>query len=349
MHVDDLETPVATVDLEKLDRNIKRFQEYLDTHGIKNRPHIKTHKIPEIAHRQIEAGAIGITCQKLGEAEVMVQAGIRDIFLPYNILGERKLERLANLMRRTEISVTADSETTVRGLPKAARLASKPLPVLVEFDTGAHRCGVQTPGEAADLARLIHRQEGLTFGGLMTYPTNENTGPFVQEVRDLLASDGIPIDRVSGGGTGSMWQAHEHKEVTEHRAGMYVYGDRYTIKSGAMSIADCSFRITSTIVSRPTTDRGILDAGSKTLSSDLLGLDGHGLILEYPEARIYSLSEEHGHTDFSACQKKPEIAERVTIITNHCCVSSNLFNEIIGIRNGQVELIWPVAARGALQ
>ncbi|HLV01686.1 MAG TPA: D-TA family PLP-dependent enzyme, partial [Acidobacteriota bacterium] len=121
------------------------------------------------------------------------------------------------------------------------------------------------------------------------------------------------------------------------------------VKSGAMSIDDCSYRIISTVVSRPTSDRGILDAGSKTLSSDLLGLDGYGLILEYPEARIYALSEEHGHTDFSACSKKPEIGERVTIITNHCCVSSNLFNQVVGIRQERVELLWPVAARGALQ
>lgn len=349
MKIDDLETPVATVNLDTLDRNIERFQKYLDKHGIINRPHMKTHKIPEIAHRQIQAGAAGITCQKLGEAEVMVQAGIRNIFIPYNILGEHKLERLASLMKRADISVTADSEITVRGLPRAARLAGKSLSVLVEFDTGANRCGVQTPTQAADLARLIHREEGLTFGGLMTYPTNENTDPFVREVRDLLVGDQLSIDRVSGGGTGVMWQAHEHQEVTEHRAGMYVYGDRNTVASGAMSIDDCSFRITSTVVSRPTGDRGILDAGSKTLSSDLLGLEGHGLILEYPEARIYSLSEEHGHTDFSACPEKPEIGERVTVITNHCCVSSNLFNQVVGIRDGRVELIWPVAARGALQ
>lgn len=349
MHIDELETPVATVDLDILERNIERLQAYLSTHGIVNRPHIKTHKIPEIAHRQIRAGAAGITCQKLGEAEVMVQAGIRDVFIPYNILGARKLERLASLMKRAEISVTADSEVTVRGLPEAARLAGKPLRVLVEFDTGANRCGVQTPQEASDLARLINRQEGLVFGGLMTYPTNEKTDPFVLEVRNLLSSDGLLVERVSAGGTSCMWQAHEHPEVTEHRAGMYVYGDRATVNSGAMSIDDCSYRVISTVVSRPTSDRGILDAGSKTLSSDLLGLDGHGLVLEYPEARIYALSEEHGHTDFSACPKKPEIGERVTIITNHCCVSSNLFNQIVGIRQERVELVWPIAARGALQ
>src|SRR5262245_54188189 len=133
MHIDQLETPVAIVDLDKLESNITRFQAYLSQHGIANRPHIKTHKIPEIAHMQLTAGAVGITCQKLGEAEVMADAGVKDIFLPYNILGDAKLERLASLARRVAMSVTADSETTVRGLANAMRRAGLTLPVLVEF------------------------------------------------------------------------------------------------------------------------------------------------------------------------------------------------------------------------
>ena len=129
---------------------------------------------------------------------------------------------------------------------------------------------------------------------------------------------------------------------------MYIYGDRNTIKSGAIALEDCSFKVITTVVSRPTADRGILDGGSKTFSSDLLGLEGHGLILEYPEARYYGQSEEHGHVDFSQCAHKPEIGERVTVIPNHCCVVSNLFNQIVGVRSHKVEVIWPVAARGTL-
>jgi D-serine deaminase-like pyridoxal phosphate-dependent protein len=146
-----------------------------------------------------------------------------------------------------------------------------------------------------------------------------------------------------------MWQAHTHPEVNEHRAGMYVYGDRNILRSGAMKLEECSLSVITTVVSRPTADRGILDGGSKTFSSDLLGLEGHGLILEYPEARFYGLSEEHGHVDFSACQRKPDIGERVTVIPNHCCVVNNLFNQIVGVRHGTVEVTWPVAGRGALQ
>lgn len=348
MQINKLDTPVAIVDLDKLAANIARFQHYLDEHGIANRPHIKTHKIPEIAHMQLKAGAIGITCQKIGEAEVMAQAGIGDIFLPYNIIGESKLERLMRLARRVKLSVTADSAFTLRGLSEAAQREGLELETLVEFDSGGGRCGVQSPQEAADLARTIARSPGLRFGGLMTYPSNQNTDGFARETKALLAGE-LAVERVSGGSTPGMWQAHTHPEVNEHRAGMYIYGDRYTVKSGAMAVEDCSLKVITTVVSRPTADRGILDGGSKTFSSDLLGLEGHGLILEYPEALFYGQSEEHGHVDFSKCARKPEIGERVTLIPNHCCVVSNLFNQMVGVRGNQVEVIWPVAARGALQ
>ena len=349
MHIDQIETPAALVDMDLLESHIKRFQAYLDQHGIANRPHIKTHKIPAIALMQVAAGAVGITCQKLGEAEVMADAGIEDIFLPYNILGEAKLERLMNLARRVRMSVTADSDVIVRGLAMAAQRAAVTLPVLVEFDSGMARCGVQSPAAAAELARLIAGSEGLRFGGLMTYPSSVQACAFVRATRALLAPDGIPIERVSGGGTPQMWQAHEYHEITEHRAGMYIFGDRYTINSGAMTVEECAFRVITTVVSRPTADRGILDGGSKTFSSDLLGLDGHGLLLEYPAARFYSMSEEHGHVDFAACARKPAIGDRVTVIVNHCCPVVNLFNQIVGIRDDTVDSTWPVAARGMLQ
>jgi len=348
MRIDELETPVPVVDLDTLEANITRLQAYLDGHKIANRPHIKTHKIPEIAHMQMKAGAIGITCQKISEAEVMADAGFTDIFLPYNIIGATKLEKLMALARRVNLSVTADSSVCVQGLSAAAQRAGLTLAVLVECDTGGGRCGVQNPEQAADLARLIAGSAGLRFGGLMTYPTANNIDDFIKETRGLLQKDGIQIERVSGGGTPSMWDVHTHTEVTEHRAGIYVYGDRLTLRSGAVTLDTCALRVWTTVVSRPTADRGILDAGSKSLSMDLHGLDGYGYICEYPEARIYMLTEEHGHVDFSACQKKPQIGERLSIIPNHCCVVTNLFDEVIGARNGSVEVTWKVAARGTV-
>ena len=337
------------MDLDRLSANIARLQAYLDENHIANRPHIKTHKIPAIAQMQIDAGAIGITCQKISEAEVMANSGFTDIFLPYNILGESKLARLMALAARIHLSVTADSAVVVRGLSGAAQQAGLTLTVLVECDTGAQRCGVQSPQEAAELARLIAGLPGLHFGGLMTYPTSDALDGFVAQTRSLLTQDGLPIERVSGGGTPCMWQAHQHPEVTEHRAGMYVYGDRLTLRSGAVALEHCALRVLSTVISCPTPERGILDAGSKSLSMDLHGLDGYGYICEYPEARIYSLSEEHGHVDFSACERKPKIGERLSIIPNHCCTVTNLFDEVVGARGGQVEVTWQVAARGTVK
>lgn len=349
MRANELETPVPVVDLDILEANISRLQTYLDEHQIANRPHIKTHKIPAIARLQMDAGAVGITCQKVSEAEVMADVGFDDIFIPYNILGHQKLDKLMALARRATISVTADSPVVVRGLSSAAQKADLTLAVLVECDTGGRRCGVQSPGEAAELARMIAGLPNLYFGGLMTYPTNDCLDEFVRETRSLLVEDDLQIERVSGGGTPCMWQAHTHLELTEHRAGIYVYGDRLTLRSGAVRLEDCAIKVHATLVSRPTAERGILDAGSKSLSSDLHGLDGYGWICEYPDAKIYQLSEEHGHVDFSACSKRPEIGERVTIIPNHCCTVTSLFDEVVGVRDDLVEVTWQVAARGTVK
>jgi len=349
MLVDELETPVPVVDIDRMKANIARLQTYLDEHKIANRPHIKTHKIPAIAQMQMDAGAVGITCQKVSEAEVMADAGFSDIFIPYNIVGRSKLQRLMGLAARINVSVTADSTFVIHGLSNAAKQAGLTLTVLVECDTGAQRCGVGSPGDAAELARLIAGLPNLHFGGLMTYPTNEHLDDFVRQTRRLLTEDRLEIDRVSGGGTPNMWQVHTHPELTEHRAGIYVYGDRLTLRSGAVTLDTCALRVLTTVVSRPTSERGILDAGSKSLSMDLHGLDGYGYICEYPEARIYSLSEEHGHVDFSACARKPEIGERVSIIPNHCCTVTCLFDEVVGARGDRVEVTWQVAARGTVR
>jgi D-serine deaminase-like pyridoxal phosphate-dependent protein len=348
MHLDQLDTPVPVVDLDRLEANITRLQSYLDAHQIANRPHVKTHKIPAVAKLQMDAGAVGLTCQKVSEAEVMADAGFDDIFIPYNIIGEGKLTRLMALAQRVRLSVTADSAYTVHGLSKAAQGADLTLSVLIEFDSGLQRCGVQSPREAAELARLIASLPNLHFGGLMAFPMNEHLDPFVRETRSLLENEAIRIERVTGGGTPSMWEAHLHPELTEYRAGIYVYGDRLSLRAGAVTLDTCALRIFTTVVSRPTPDRGILDAGSKCLSSDLHGLDGYGYICEYPQAKIHALSEEHAHVDFSACARKPDIGERVSIIPNHCCMVTSLFDEVIGARGAQVEVTWRVAARSAV-
>lgn len=349
MHIDELDTPVAVVDLDRLEANITRFQAYLTQHGLANRPHVKTHKIPAIAALQMAGGAIGLTCQKVGEAEVMAAAGFDDLFIPYNLLGRAKLDRLMAVAERATVSVTTDSGVVARGLSEAAERAGQTLTVLVECDTGAQRCGVQSPAEAAELAQLIGDLPGLRFGGLMTYPNTAQLDDFARATKAHLAGTGLTVERVSGGGTACMWQAHTHPELTEHRAGMYIYGDWHIVQSGAMTLDDVAFGVLATVVSRPTPARGILDTGSKVLSSDLLGQLGYGHIREYPQAVIEKLSEEHGHVDFSQCERAPEIGERVTVVPNHVCPVTNLLDEVVGARRGLVEVTWPVAARGTVK
>ncbi|MFI5339741.1 MAG: D-TA family PLP-dependent enzyme [Candidatus Methylomirabilales bacterium] len=347
--VKDLDTPVVTIDLDIVEANIARLQKYLNGHGIKNRPHIKTHKIPAIAQKQIAAGAVGIACQKIGETEVMAAAGIRDIMLPFNIIGPAKLERLMAVAKHVRLSVTADSEPVVKGLSEAARGAGVTLPVLVECDTGLQRVGVQSPEAALDLARVIARMPGLTFGGLMTYPNSEAAGKFFARALELFRGPGIPVPEVSGGGTPVMWQAHTVPGLTEHRAGTYIYNDRSVVRSGAATWEQCAMHIWATVVSRPTPGRAILDAGSKALTSDLLGFEDYGHVVEYPQARLYALSEEHGHMDVSECAKKPEVGEVVSIIPNHTCVVSNLFDTLLVTRRGKVEGEWTVVGRGKVR
>jgi D-serine deaminase-like pyridoxal phosphate-dependent protein len=355
--IDDLDTPTLLIDLDIVERNIRRMQEYCDTHDMALRPHIKTHKIPPLAHRQMAAGARGITCQKIGEAEIMAAAGLSDILITYNILGAAKLERLARLAHRAAVKVTADASEVVDGLDRMAARAGVALTILVECDTGGERAGVQTPAQALALAQHIDRAGRLRFGGLMTYPILPSSGPWLREARALLDAAGLPPTVISGGGTPAAFRTHEYAEITELRVGTDIYNDRTTVARGGADLSDCAQHVLATVVSRPTATRCILDAGSKTLTSDpVRGGDatardtqGHGHIVEYPEATIYALSEEHGHVDVSACPRSPALGERVRVIANHACTVSNLFDEAYAHRNGAVEAVWAIAARGKIQ
>jgi D-serine deaminase-like pyridoxal phosphate-dependent protein len=350
MHVTALDTPVVTIDMEVVERNIARMQGYCDTHGLDFRPHIKTHKLPLLAHMQVRAGAVGIACQKLGEAEVMAAAGLSDVLVTFPLVGAAKAERLATLAHGTRIAVVGDSATIARGLSETLARAGVRLDFLVECDTGFHRTGVQSPEHAADLAELVAGLEGLRFGGLMTYPTTPETAPWIAAAKRAIQARGLEVSRVSGGGTPTALYTHEIGEVTEIRAGVYIYGDRNCIVEGAMMVEDCALRVRATVVSRPTSGRAILDAGSKALTTDLTaGTQGFGLIDEYPDAIIYDLSEEHGHVDVSACARGPEVGEVVTILPNHACPVSNLYDEVVLQRAGMVVGILPVAARGKVR
>ncbi|PVE23751.1 alanine racemase [Microvirga sp. KLBC 81] len=347
--IHELDTPVVLIDLDRVEANLRRAQDYADTHGVKLRPHIKTHKLPQFAKRQMELGAIGITCQKIGEAEVMADAGITDILLPYNILGEPKLKRLLALAKRTSIKVTADSTTTIDGYSRAFAGSGITLSVLVECDTGGGRVGVQTPEEALALAKRIAGSNGLRFAGLMTYPAKgmaAQANAWLERAKALLNEAGLPPEIVSTGGTPDIWQSGENRAATEYRPGTYIYLDRFQVQEGVGSFDDCALTVFATVVSRPTDTRAILDTGSKALTSDTLGLQGFGRIVEYPDAAIVSLSEEHGIVDLTHSATRPEVGEMVRIIPNHVCPVSNLFDDVTFVRGDDVIDTVPVAARG---
>lgn len=353
MHIDEIDTPAILIDMDKVDANLARAQAYADANGLPLRPHVKTHKLPEMALKQLALGAIGVTCQKIGEADAMANGGVTDIFLPYNILGAAKLDRLAALNARVTLSVTADSAETIAGY--AARFTSEaPLKVLVECDTGSERCGVQTAEEAVALARQITDAPGLIFGGLMTYPPKRGVAQadaWMKKAKAALEDAGMPPEIISSGGTPDLMHAGEASVTTEYRPGTYIYSDRMQVSWGHGTIDDCALTVKATVVSRPTPDRAVLDTGSKALAADKAPepMLGHGHIVEYPDAIIQGLSEEHAVVDLTGCKTKPKIGETVRVIPNHACVISNLFDHVYLVRGDQVERRADVTSRGKLQ
>ncbi len=340
------------VRLDVVERNIRRVHGHLARHGIAIRPHVKTHKIPALGRLQMAAGAVGITCQKLGEVEVFADAGVADdVLLTFNVIGRSKIERLLALSRRLRrLAVVFDNEVVARGLSEGARAAGTEVPFLVECDTGFGRNGVQTPEAALDLVRTAMRLGGLRFEGLMTFPNREpGTRAFFERALELFGRAGIAVPVVSGGGTPAVFTAQSIPQLTEQRAGVYVYNDRMVVASGTATWDDCAMRVRCTVVSRPTPDRAVLDAGSKVFTSDLYTVTGYGHLLEYPQAAVVNLSEEHGVVDLSACRERPKIGEVVEVVPNHCCAVSNMVDEVYAVRDGAVEAVWPVAARGRVR
>lgn len=349
MHISELDTPVPVVDYDIARRNIRRLQEYCDAHQFKLRPHIKTHKLPLFAHEQCKAGAVGITVQKVGEAEIMAQTGLTDILITYNVMGQEKAERLAHLTNFARISVAIDNDKALQSLAWAGSRASAPIGVLIEFESGGNRQGVQTPAQAVDLAKAVLSHSGVEFIGLMTYPTTPKTAEFLRKTLPLFRKAGIEVSVVSGGGTPNAYRTHELAPVNELRVGTYIYNDRMMMAAQAATLEDCALTVLATVVSCPTSERAVIDAGSKTLSSDLLAPgqgDGYGLLPDYPDASIARLNEEHGVVDLGRSARKPEVGERVRIIPNHVCVVTNLHDYIYLHRDGAVLAQLPVYLRG---
>jgi len=345
-------TPAVVIDMDRVERNIARIQAACDAAGVANRPHIKTHKSPYLAGLQCAAGAKGITCQKLGEAEVMVDGGLDDILISYNLLGEQKMQRLGALMRRASVTVTADNPVVLADLPMAAAVAGRPVSVVIECDTGRKRAGVETPAEAIALARQMTTMPEVSFAGFMLYPT-ESGWPeaqrFLDEALAGVRALGLEPSIISTGGSPNLRNLGQLRGATEHRPGTYIYNDRMQVAAGVATWDDCALTVYSTVVSRAAAERGILDAGSKTLTSDTGGLDGHGLILEHPEAKIARFAEEHGFLDLSRSNTRPQVGDVVRIVPNHVCVVVNMVDEVLMVRGNDIIGTLPVAARGKLR
>lgn len=345
-------TPAVVIDLDRVEANIARVQAMCDAKGVANRPHIKTHKSPVIARMQRDAGAKGITCQKLGEAEVMADGGLDDILISYNLISAARSGRLAALRRRSDITVCADNPVTLAAYAEAANATQLPLGVAIECDTGRKRAGVETAKEAIELARIIKETPGLEFRGFLFYPTEQSwpqTQGFYDEARKGVGALGLTPRIVSTGGTPNLANMGRLEGGTEHRAGTYVFNDRMMLACGAATPEDCALAVYATVVSRAAPERGILDSGSKTLTADTGGLDdGYGLILEYPQAKIKGFAEEHGFLDLSRSNDRPKVGDVVRIVPNHVCVVVNMVDQMIAVRGDEIVDVLPVAARGKL-
>jgi len=349
--IETVETPAVLIDEGVARRNITRYQAYCDEHDLALRPHIKTHKLPHFAKLQMEAGAVGITCQKMSEAEAMADGGLEDILITYNILGAAKRERLRLLAERVpRLAVTVDNAVTVRGLSETFAASGKPLPVLIECNTGADRCGVATPQDALALARMVSDSPGLMLRGLMTYPPvggGAAVAAFMGAAKALLEDAGLACDVISSGGSPDMWTASAEAGVTEYRIGTYIYNDRSLVTRGVCTWDDCALSVLTTVVSTPASGRAIVDAGSKTLTSDLFSLTGHGHVLGHDDVSVARLSEEHGTLEWDGGDRFA-IGERIRIVPNHVCVVSNMVDQVwlIGADGGLAP--YAVAARGGI-
>ena len=283
----------------------------------------------------------------------MVDAGIKDIFLTTMTFGPGKLDRLAEVARHCQLSVVADSVRAVDEVLVAARKANSEISILIECDTGAARCGLRDPNAICKLAQYIIDLDGLHFGGLMTYPAAGKRQFSCEVLEAAIAActgAGIAVETVTSGGSPDMWSKEGLIPVTEYRAGTYIYNDRALLTYGTATLNQCAMVVMTTVVSKPAPDRAIIDAGSKALTSDLIGLNGYGYVIEYPDAVIYQVNEEHGYLDISKCGDRPTVGERIAYCpiilawSPICLITCLLFQKtayrrFAGRRSGQSALM----------
>jgi len=360
--LDEVETPVAVVDLYRLDANLQRLQSYADSHGIVLWPHTKTHKSAEIGLQQLAHGAGGLTVAKTGEAEVFYEAGAPRILVHYPPFGQDKWERLAGIAADgIELTVAVDGVAAAEGLAAALRRRGARAELLVELDVGLHRTGQTTAAGALALAQQLTKLPAVEVAGISCYPGHCRgdaetirsrlmaADEFLRETRDAFAQAGIPNGRISGGSTPTRYLTHETC-VNELRSGTYSLMDRTDGPSEPDGGLDaCALWVEVTVVSDAVPGQIVIDAGSKTLTSDSHDDGGHGVIVGRPGANLHTINEEHGYVDVSALEERPAVGEHVRVIPNHACGCVNLHDALLGVRDGVVDRVIRVSGRGLVR
>jgi D-serine deaminase-like pyridoxal phosphate-dependent protein len=372
MLLTDVPTPRVFVDVNRVHNNIRSMAHLAASAGVRLRPHTKTHKSPVIARWQIEAGAVGVCCAKVGEAEVFAEAGIEDIRLPYPVHFSNAARVLA-LIDRARISIIVDDLGVARGWSAAMAAAGRRLDVLVKIDVGFHRCGMDPEApETLDAIKEIAGLPGLSFRGLLSYAGQSAGAESIEHLRSIamdemaimttlscvLRQQGLVIEELSVGGTPLSRFIKDQPSATEMRPGNYVFFDRMQVGLESATLDDCALAVVSTVVSRPARDRVVFDAGSKTLTSDgargFAPQPGHGLVFPSidatvpdPSIVIERLNEEHGVARVpESCTLAP--GDRVRILPNHSCVVTNMVDELLMVRGVEIVDRLPVAARGKI-
>lgn len=357
-----LATPCLVVDATVVGANLARMADYCREHGLNLRPHTKTHKSKHVATLQRQTGAAGLTVAKAGEAEVMAEVA-DDVLVAYPVVDLVRAHRLAQLAWHKTVRVGVDSVEAAATLATAAADAEATLGVLVDVDVGFHRTGVQSPEEALRLAVEIARRPSLRLDGLMCFPGHiggpaSEQPPALRRLNEVLVSivdlwreKGLEAKIFSGGSTPTAYRSHVCAVLNEIRPGTYVYNDATQLHGGYATLDDCAARVVCTVVSTAVRGKVVVDAGSKALTSDRCATrpdSGYGIVVEYPQATVTRLSEEHGEIDVTSSDRRPKVGERVSIIPNHICPCVNLVDRFWWWEADGTLVELPVDARGML-
>jgi 3-hydroxy-D-aspartate aldolase len=358
LNKEDLDTPSLLVDLSIMEKNMKGMANFARECGVNLRPHAKTHKVPEIAKMQLEAGSTGVCLQKLSEAEVFASQGINDIFITNEVVGAQKIERLASLAKKIHLGVAVDNQNNLMEISKACSNQGSEIDLYVEVDVGMHRCGVATPEQAIALAEQVSKQKNVILKGLMGYEghvaegkTKEERLKICKEAMDIISATkrgmkdrGLSVDVVSVGSSVSSWINAKNPDVTEIQPGMYLFNDVGLVEKEVATYDDCALTVLSTVMSKPRDTHAVVDAGSKAFNFDQKRFPkakGHD------EIEVVKFSEEHGWLELSK-GNGVSFGDKLEFIPYHCCTCVNQHEEMIGLRGSKVEKTWRILARGRM-